>query len=56
MTTFTEDASPVLVALNVGLGVVLSQKQGDGKYHPVAYASRSWPQVFNLAIFTKFAR
>ena len=24
-----------------GLGVVLSQKQEDGKYHPVAYASRS---------------
>ena len=24
-----------------GLGVVLFQKQGDGKYHSVAYASRS---------------
>ena len=23
------------------LGVVLSQKQSDGKYHPIAYASRS---------------
>ena len=28
-------------ASGVGLGAVLSQKQGDGKYHPVAYASRS---------------
>ena len=25
----------------VKLGAVLSQKQSDGKYHPVAYASRS---------------
>ena len=24
-----------------GLGTVLSQKQSDGKYHPVTYASRS---------------
>jgi hypothetical protein len=28
-------------ASGIGLGAVLSQKQGDGKYHPVAYASRS---------------
>ena len=28
-------------ALKDGLGTVLSQKQSDGKYHPVAYASRS---------------
>ena len=27
-------------ASNEGLGVVLSQKQDDGKFHPVAYASR----------------
>ena len=25
----------------VGLGAILSQKQEDGKYHPIAYASRS---------------
>ena len=28
-------------ASGVGLGAVLSQSQGDGKYHPIAYASRS---------------
>ena len=28
-------------ASGVGLGAMLSQKQGDGKHHPVAYASRS---------------
>ena len=28
-------------ASGIGLGAVLSQKQSDGKYHPVAYASRS---------------
>ena len=28
-------------ALKDGLGAVLSQKQSDSKYHPVAYASRS---------------
>ena len=28
-------------ALKDGLGAVLSQKQSDGKYHPIAYASRS---------------
>ena len=28
-------------ASGIGLGAVLSQKQNDGKYHPVAYASRS---------------
>ena len=28
-------------ASGVGLGAVLSQEQSDGKYHPVAYASRS---------------
>lgn len=28
-------------ASGIGLGAVLSQKQSDGRYHPVAYASRS---------------
>ena len=28
-------------ASGIGLGAVLSQKRSDGKYHPVAYASRS---------------
>ena len=33
--------SHVLTASIQGLGAVLSQKQADGKLHPVAYASRS---------------
>ncbi len=34
-----------------GLGAVLSQKQTDGKYHPVAYASRALsPQERNYSI------
>ena len=28
-----------------GLGVVLSQKQDDGRYHPVTYASRGLKEV-----------
>ena len=28
-------------SLNDGLGAVLSQKQSDGRYHPITYASRS---------------
>ena len=39
-------------ASNDGLGTVLSQKHGDGKYHPVAYASRSlkgFEEKYNLS-------
>ena len=28
-------------ALRLGLGAVLSQKQSNGKYHPVAFGSRA---------------
>ena len=28
-------------ALRLGLGAVLSQRQSDGKYHPVAFGSRA---------------
>lgn len=38
-------------ASGVGLGAILSQQQEDGKYHPVAYASRSLlPSERNYAI------
>ena len=40
---FADFKKPFLLetdALIEGLGVVLSQKQDDGRYHPVAYASR----------------
>ena len=40
---FTDFKKPFLLETDAsieGLGVVLSQKQDDGQYHPVAYASR----------------
>ena len=40
---FTDFKKPFLLETDAsieGLGVVLSQKQDDGRYHPVAYASR----------------
>ena len=39
---FTDFKKPFLLetdALIEGLGAVLSQKQDDGRYHPIAYAS-----------------
>ena len=41
---FTDYTKPFLLETNAskdGLGAVLSQKQADGWYHPVAYGSRS---------------
>ena len=41
---FTDVDKPFLLETNVsklGLGAVLPQKQADGQYHPVAYASQS---------------
>ena len=41
---FADYTKPFLLetdASQIGLGAVLSQKQEDGKYHPVAYGSRS---------------
>ena len=41
---FTDFEQPFRLETDVskdGLGTMLSQKQSDGKYHPVAYASRS---------------
>ena len=40
---FTDFEKPFLLETDtssLGLGAVLSQKQDDGKFHPVAYASR----------------
>ena len=41
---FTDYTKPFLLETDVskdGLGVVLSQKQTDGQYHPVAFGSRA---------------
>ena len=41
---FTDYTKPFLLETDVskdGLGVVLSQKQADGWYHPIAYGSRA---------------
>ena len=41
--TFADFNKPFLLEMDAsieGLGAVLSQKQEDGHYHPVAYASR----------------
>ena len=41
--TFTDFHKPFLLEMDAsgdGLGAVLSQKQEDGRYHPVAYTSR----------------
>ena len=44
MLAFTDFKQPFRLEMDAskdGLGMVLSQKQSDGKYHPVAYTSRS---------------
>ena len=38
---YTRDFLLETDALKEGLGAVLSQKQGDGRFHPVAYGSRA---------------
>ena len=43
---FANFEKPLLLetdASKLGLGAVLSQKQTDGQYHPVAYANQSLP-------------
>ena len=43
VSAFTDFKKPFLLETDAsieGLGVVLSQKQDDGRYHPIAYASR----------------
>ena len=43
LLAFADFHKPFLLETNAsgdGLGAVLSQKQEDGRYHPVAYASR----------------
>ena len=42
--SFPDFKKPFLLEMDTsgkGLGAVLSQKQDDGRYHPVAYASRT---------------
>ena len=42
---FADFNKPLLLETDtskLGLGAVLSQKQADGQYHLIAYASRSW--------------
>ena len=44
MLAFADFKKPVLLETDAsieGLGAVLSQKQDKGRYHPIAYASRS---------------
>ena len=38
---YTKDFLLEMDALKEGLGAVLSQKQGDGQFHPVAYGSQA---------------
>ena len=40
-TDYTKDFLLKTDASKEGLGVVLSQKQADGHYHPVAYGSQA---------------
>ena len=53
---FTNYTKPFLLETDVskdGLGVVLSQKQTDGQYHPVAYGSRAFMPLERNYNFTK---
>ena len=53
---FPDFNKPFLLATDAsgrGLGAVLSQKQADGRYHPIAYASRVMNETEQRYYFNK---